>query len=256
MEENQNNTNENVAPKDNQEQLAREQGWRPKEEYNGDPAKWVSAETFLAKGELIDRIESLGKKLKDSEKAIQMLTEHNQKLKEVEFKKAVEYLKNQKKQAYEAGDVDKIIEIDDRLAEVKQKQKEVSNTLESKQNIQPEIDPAFTRWVNENPWYSSDSEMKSDADAFGNAYAANNPDKSPEDVLKYVTTKIKKIYKDKFENPNRNKVGAVEGGGRRQEADNDSIELTENERRAMNTFVRQGVMTREEYIKQIKQLRG
>lgn len=61
------------------ENTAREQGWKPLEEFDGDKSKWVSAETFVAKGELIYKIESLGKKLKDADKAIKMLTEHHQK---------------------------------------------------------------------------------------------------------------------------------------------------------------------------------
>ena len=236
------------------ETVAREQGWKPVEEFEGDTSKWVSAETFVAKGELIAKIESLGKKLKDSDKAIKMLTEHHQKVKESEFKRAVEYLKAQKKQAYEAGDVDKIIEIDDKIAEVKETQK-AQVTLETKETS-PEVHPSFKAWQDNNSWYTSDSEMRADADAFGNAYAANNPDKTPEQVLEYVSTKIKKVYKDKFENPNRSKASAVEGGGNRQESSNDSFSLSEEERRVMNTFVRTGVMTKEDYIKELKKVKG
>lgn len=244
--------NENKPELDNaitQESIAREQGWRPKEEWEGDPAKWVSAETFIAKGELISKIESLGKKLKDSEKAIQLLSEHNKKIKEKEFQRAVEYLKGQKKIAYENGDVDKIIEIDDKIAEVKTQQKEITQEV---QKTEQEPIPEFIAWKEKNPWYGFDSEMTADADMFGNAYAANNPNKSPEEVFNYVTTKIKKIYKDKFENPNRAKASPVEGGGRRQESKEDSVELTDVERKAMNTFIRMNLMTKEEYIKQLR----
>lgn len=241
---------EQQAPVITTEDVAREQGWRPKEEWDGDPTKWVSAETFVAKGELISKIESLGKKLKDSEKAIKLLTEHNQKIKEKEFQRAVEYLKTQKKAAYESGDVDKIIEIDDKIAEVKQKQKEATVVETTPQS--PEAAPEFIAWKNSNPWYGSDSEMTSDADAFGNAYAANNPDKTPEEVLTYVSNKIKKTYKEKFENQNRAKAPAVESGGRRQETKEDHYELSQSERKAMNTFVRMGLMTEKEYIAQLR----
>ncbi len=235
------------------ENTAREQGWKPLEEFDGDKAKWVSAETFVAKGELITKIESLGKKLKDSDKAIKMLTEHHQKVKESEFKRAVEYLKTQKKQAYEAGDVDKIIEIDDKIAEVKENQK-TQKAEEPKST--PEIHPSFQKWQDENTWYTTDSEMRTDADAFGNAYAANNPEKTPEEVLEYVSKKVKRLYKDKFENPNRSKASAVEGGGNRQEASNESFALSEDEKRVMNTFIRSGIMTKEDYIKELKKVKG
>lgn len=237
------------------EDRAREQGWRPKEEFDGEPSKWVSAETFVAKGELIDRIESLGKKLKDSEKTIKMLTEHHTKVKESEYKRAVEFLKSQKKAAYESGDVDRIIELDDKIAEVRDTQK--AQKQQEAVNAEPETHPAFQSWVSENKWYEKNSEMRSDADAFGEAYARNNPDKTPTEVLEFVTRKIKKAYAEEFQNPNRNRPSGVEGGGgNRQGASRDSFTLTEEESRVMNTFVRNGVMTKEEYITQVKAMRG
>jgi len=237
------------------EDRAREQGWRPKEEFDGDPSKWVSAETFVAKGELIDRIESLGKKLKDSEKTIKMLSEHHTKVKESEFKRAVEFLKSQKKAAYESGDVDKIIELDDKIAEVRDTQK--AQKQQEQVNDTPESHPAFQSWASENKWYETDSEMRADADAFGEAYARNNQDKTPQEVLEYVTKKIKKAYPEKFTNPNRNKPTGVESGsGTRQGSSRDTFTLTEEETRVMNTFTRNGIMTKDEYIKQVKEMRG
>jgi len=236
------------------EDRAREQGWRPKEEFDGDPSKWVSAETFVAKGELIDRIEALGKKLKDSEKTIGMLKEHHTKVKETEFKRAVEFLKSQKKAAYENGDVDKIIEIDEKIAEVRETQK-----AQAAAEVEPTVNephPDFQSWVSENRWYEKNSEMRADADAFGEAYARNNPSKTPSEVLKYVTEKIKRTYKEEFENPNRSRPSGVEGGGTRQGTSRDTFTLTEEETRVMNTFVRNGVMTKEEYLKEVKAMRG
>jgi hypothetical protein len=236
------------------EDKAREQGWRPKEEFDGDPSKWVSAETFVAKGELIDRIEALGKKLKDSEKTIGMLKEHHTKVKETEFKRAVDFLKSQKKAAYENGDVDKIIEIDEKIAEVRETQK--AQKEQEQINETPEAHPDFISWASENKWYERNSEMRADADTFGEAYARNNPSKTPREVLDYVTNKIKKAYPEEFTNPNRSKPNGVEGGGTRQGTSKDSFTLTEEEAKVMNTFIRNGVMTKEEYIKEVKAMRG
>lgn len=237
------------------EDRAREQGWRPKEEFDGEPSKWVSAETFVAKGELIDRIESLGKKLKDSEKTIKMLSEHHSKVKESEFKRAVDFLKSQKKAAYEEGDVDKIIELDDKIAEVRETQKALDR--QERINEHPETHPAFQSWVSENKWYDKNKEMRADADTFGEAYARNNPDKTPNEVLEYVTKKIKKAYPEEFTNPRRNGPSGVEGGGgNRQAMSRDAFSLTEEETRVMNTFLRNGIMTKDEYIKEVKAMRG
>lgn len=253
-DENTNNTGDTSGVAPSIEDRAREQGWRPKEDYEGDPSKWVSAETFVAKGELIDRIESLGKKLKESEKTIKMLADHNVKVKESEFKRAVEYLKSQKKAAYENGDVDKIIELDDKIAEVRETQKAQAAVVNAPSN---EPHPDFTDWASDNKWYDRNNEMRADADTFGEAYLRNNPQKTPREVLEFVTTKIKKAYPEEFSNPNRNRPSGVDGGGgTRQAASRDNFSLTEEETKVMNTFVRKEIMTKDEYIAQVKATRG
>lgn len=236
------------------EDTAREQGWKPKEEFSGDSSKWVSAETFVAKGELIDRIESLGKKLKDNDKTIAMLKEHHAKVKDTEFKNAVAFLKSQKKAAYESGDVDKIIEMDDRIAEVKETQR--LQAVQEQQ--QPASNADFQSWASENKWYDKNSEMRADADQFGAAYFSNNPQKTPMEVLDYVTKKIKKVYPEEFSNLNRNRPSGVEGSGgsSRAASSRDNFTLSAEETQVMNTFTRNGIMTKDEYIKQIKAMRG
>lgn len=99
--------------------------------------------------------------------------------------------------------------------------------------------------------------MRAFADAVGLQYK-DKTGASNEDVLKYVVERVKTTFKDKFVNPNRAKPNAVENTNSVVESKSkvDSFELSEDERKAMNTFVRNGVMTKEEYIAEIKKLRG
>ena len=46
------------------EQKALEMGWRPKEEWTGEEGDFISAETFVARKPLFDRIEHQNKELK------------------------------------------------------------------------------------------------------------------------------------------------------------------------------------------------
>ena len=236
------------------EDVAKAQGWRPKEEYDGDPTKWVSAETFVAKGELISKIETLNKELKTQRKATQMLQEHHKKVQESEFKRAVEFLKAQKKAAYERGDVDAIMDLDDQIATVKETQRlQKEEPQEEKADISE-----FNSWVEQNPWYDTEKELKESADNLGITYKTRYPDKTPLDVLQYVEKQIKRMYPEKFQNPNRTKPSAVEGSGRSAGSGGkrDSFELSEEERKVMNTFVRQGIMSAEDYVTEVKRMRG
>ena len=239
------------------EDLAKEKGWRPKDDYHGDPSNWRSAEVFLALEEPIKKIESLAKELKEQRKANQYLLDHHHKVKESEFKRAYEFLKAEKKQAYEQGDVDKVIELDEKIAEFRETQKQQKQVQFEQQEEQ--LHPEFQSWVNKNDWYSNNTEMRETADALGMKHAQSNPSKTPLEVLNWVEGQIKKMYRDEFSNPNRSKPSAVEGvssGSGKSNNKNDSYDLTDEERQVMMTFVRQGIMSKEDYMKELKSMKG
>lgn len=239
------------------EQRALEMGWRPKEDFDGDEADFIDAKEFVRRKPLFDKIEHQNKELKEVKKVLKSLQDHHVKVKETEFQRAVDYLKAQKKQAYEEGDTDKIIEIDDQIAEMRsQKQTQaaaVTVTEEAKQ-----IHPDFANWVSQNRWYAQDKSLRKFADALGVSYAEDNPELSPTEVLKYVTNQVKRAYPDKFTNPNKTKPAAVDGGNSSAKAStsNGSFQLTEDETRVMNQFVRAGILTKEQYISDLKSMRG
>lgn len=233
---------------------AMESGWKPKEEFGGDTSKWVDAEEFNRRGELFDKIDVLSRDLKESKKALRMLQEHHQKVRESEYKRALTELKAEKKAAYESGDSDKLVEIDDRIAEVKVLQTREEQQLKQQANSP---DPRFVQWVERNNWYAQDTELRAFADTTGTAHAASNPGKSPEEVLDYVSKKVRQAYPEKFTNPNRTKPSAVEGNAQIKDTSRKpAYQLSEEEVRVMNTFVRQGIMTKDEYIAQLKQVKG
>ena len=72
------------------ESQAREQGWKPKEEYEGDETKWRPAKEFVERGELFGKIDHMGKELKETRKALKMLQEHHSKVRETEYNKALQ----------------------------------------------------------------------------------------------------------------------------------------------------------------------
>ncbi len=232
---------------------AREQGWRPKEEYEGDPAKWRDAKSFVERGELFGKIDSMGKELKETRKALKLLQEHHTKVKETEYKRAVEELKALQKRHLEEGNVDGYQETSDLLTDLKAEQKAREVVAET---AKPQADPRFVEWVGQNKWYSADPEMREYADVVGMGYAQKNPNLDPEDVLRFVTAQVKSRFKEKFVNPKRTQPNSVEGATTSQASNKGSFELTDDERKVMNTFIRAGVMTKDEYVAQVKSMRG
>jgi hypothetical protein len=226
------------------------QGWVPKEEFDGDAERWVDAGEFIRRGELFRKIESQSKELKDVKKALAELAKHNSRIREVEYQRAVEGLKAQKKNALAEGDADRVVEIDDKLDLVKDQQRQFTNQ-QIQEAIPQEVHPELKNWVEKNSWYESNRSMKAWADARGMELAEEG--KSPREVLKTLETEVKTRFKEKFSNPNRERAGAVEGvTSRPAKGASAEYELTDTERTIMNTLVAQKVLTKEEYIAQLK----
>jgi hypothetical protein len=231
-----------------------ESGWVPKEDFQGDEHKWVEAGEFLRRGELFKKIEDQGKQLKDVRSALNEMKKLNGQIQEVEYKRALDTLKAQKKAALEDGDADAVIAADDRIDMVKEQQKEMQRQSPVAQSDEGSEHPEFVAWTEQNNWYKSSTPMKAFADALGQELArAGN---SPSEVLKKVAAEVRKEFPNKFRNPNQDKAGAVEGGAGRGVSTSGKFTLSDEERSVMNKFVRQGVMTEKEYVEQLRKVRG
>ena len=231
-----------------------ESGWVPKEEFQGDEHKWVEAGEFLRRGELFKKIEDQGKQLKDVRSALNEMKKLNSQIQEVEYKRALDTLKAQKKAALEDGDADAVIAAEDRIDMVKEQQKEMQRQSPVAQSDEGSEHPEFVAWTEQNNWYKSSTPMKAFADALGQELArAGN---SPSEVLKKVAIEVRKEFPNKFRNPNQDKAGTVEGGSGRGVSSSTRFTLSDEERTIMNKFVRQNVMTEKEYIEQLKKVRG
>ena len=238
------------------EQRALAQGWVPKDQYTGT-GKWRDAEEFLDRGELFAKIDEQNRKLRNTESTLEELKKHYRKVAETEYKRALADLKNQKKEALNEGNADLVIEIDEQIDATKTEADTAMRQIDARMQPQEVPNPAFLAWVNRNPWYQTDTAMKIYADTIG-AELHSKGMYNPTEILTEVERRVKKEFVHKFNNPNRGRPGTVEGNTTRagQSKGNDTFQLTPEETQVMNKLVRHKVMTREEYIADIKAERG
>lgn len=246
-----NNTGVELSPT---ELKAQESGWVPKEEYTGEEHKWVDAGEFLRRGELFKKIEDQSKQLKDVRNALNEMKKLHGQVREVEYKRALDTLKAQKKTALEEGDADAVIAADERIDLVKEQVRQLQSEPQDVSQNSGAEHPEFVAWTEQNSWYKNSSPMKAFADALGAELARSG--NSPSEVLRKVAAEVRKEFPNKFRNPNQDKPGAVEAGKPAGTSRTGSITLSDDERRVMNTFVRQGVMTEKDYIAELKKVRG
>ena len=129
------------------EQKALEMGWKPKEEFDGDETEYIDAGEYVRRRPLFDKIEHQSKELKDVKKALRMLQDHHTKVREVEYQHALQDLRNQYKEALEAGDADKVTKLTEQIADVKAEEK-ATKVNQQTQASQPH--PDFLQWVEKN----------------------------------------------------------------------------------------------------------
>lgn len=239
---------------------ARNSGWVPKEEFHGDPHKWVDAGEFMRRAPLFEKIDLQTRELKELKRGLDALKQHHSQVRETEYKRALADLKAAKRDALIDGDPDKVIEIDDKLEAVKEAQKQFAaeQMVEAQRAAAPDnVHPEFAAWTKRNSWYETSRPMKAFADALGIELRASGM--APSEVLRQVEIKVKEEFPNKFRNPNRDKPGAVEGAQPKGNANTGKFteaSLSADEKRIMNTIVRTGAITKEQYLADLKKVKG
>lgn len=240
------------------EERALEMGWRPREEFSGDDDDFIDAKEFVRRKPLFDKIESVSRESKTLRKALDSLKTHYTKVRETEYQKALRDLKQEQKQALADGDVDRFYAIEDEQKLVEQ---EKAVFLEEQQQIQtqaPTIHPEFAAWVSRNGWYETQPHMQAFADQVGSRLqgAVRSGSMTTAQVLKEIEKAVREEFPTRFRNANKDKPSAVEGStrGSSSVSSKEPI-LTDQERQIMNTLVRGGHMTKEQYIADLKKVK-
>lgn len=241
-------------------------GWKPKDEFQGNPDEWRDAETFVKKGREIN-----GFLRKDMEKLERELAKRDRALEETReavaefqkyhadtearaYKRALEELRQEKKEALELNDADRILEIDDRIDAIKEEQrtKQATKVITPKPaDVDSAPDPEFINWRSSNTWYGADNELTQEADAQAEALRRREPQLVGRAFLDKVEAKVKRLYPEKFENQNRTRASNVDASGdSRQVSGKHSYDnLPPEAKKACDKFVAQKLLTREQFIK-------
>ena len=236
------------------EQAAMEQGWLPKEDWEEagrDPDEWRSAREFNDRGEFFKTIHQQKREMKAQAAAIDSLKKHHQFVFDQAYRKAKAELKKERREAFQNEDLDKVETIEEQMEQLD------NEHVQKKQELvaAPATSPAeFELWRERNVWYDRDEELRDYADFAGLTYARKHPGVPSVEVLEHVNKEVKKKFPEKFglKKSAPNAVSAVDRtrSGRKSEP---AYELNELETKIMKDLVSQGVMTKEQYIKELKQ---
>jgi hypothetical protein len=235
------------------ESKARELGWKPLQEYGGDPRKWVEARVWVENKPLVDQVRAHKQTVREQQKTIEALNRHYKQVHETAYRKALSDLDQQKEKAVLEQDVDKVRALDQQIAQTQSEQ------IKTQPVVQSTVDPAYTDWISANQQIRGDAELWTFACAYEAQLSSTRPDLDLEARLEKVEAATRKAHPEKFANPRRQQPPMMEGAamsapgnGKKSFGVND---LTPLERQTMARLVRNGTLTQDEYVRDIKESR-
>lgn len=231
---------------------ALDQGWKPKDQFDGPEDEFIDAPEFVRRGELFSKIETQNKELKAVRRALEEFRANQSKDKTQAIERAIKSLKQERRAAIEDGDTSRAFELEDEIESISAEKTQIAQDS-ARPSVQ-EVNPEFQDWQNANSWYGKDNVMRAAADAIGFDLARSGM--SPSQVLKEVAKEIRKEFPHKFTNPKGARASAVESSTRTGTTRSSEVELDDTERMIMKRLVERGDMTEAEYKKQIKLSRG
>lgn len=252
---------------------AESQGWVPKERYRGNEADWVDANTFVKRGReilpilrknnenLVRDLNNTREQLKDFKEAADEFKRfqkdaYERKAQEYEYR--IQEIKNSRAQAISDGDGQKVNALDDALDEAKDNLKEAKQAVKdvikeptAPVEETPPIDPSLQTWLDKNNWFGQDKRMTSIANGIGESLRLEFPQLKGTSFLEKLDDVLAEEFPAKFgkKTPATNRV---ESGSNRQSRGSSNAQSYDNlpadAKSACDRFVKQKLMTREEYV--------
>lgn len=177
---------------------ALEQGWRPKEEWEGDPEDWRDAKTYVDRGELIGKHKALSAEVKELKQMLSYMSEHNKKVYISGYQKAIQDLKAQKTAAMQDGNFEAVQQIDDAIDQhkdaISQIQRQPTVAVDDRASKKAMED----EWLAKNSWYKTESSMRHWANGMAIDYKRVNPGADDAEIYEFLTKEVKKEFPHKF----------------------------------------------------------
>jgi hypothetical protein len=183
---------------------AREHGWSPKDDFKGDPSRWVDAETFMKRAdEVMPLLKTQNQRLKrdldEMKKHLKRASDHFSKAEERAFERARAEIEAKLETAVESGDV----EAAKGLIKDMDKLKDDVGEAPAGKHTKEEAVEAFDAFRDANPWYdranlASASELDVNARLYADRMTEKHIDKTkdmqPAEFFSYIGGLVEERY--------------------------------------------------------------
>lgn len=189
------------------EEIARENGWVPKEEWEEqgkDGSKWRPAEEFNERGEMIGRFKkaeaanrALEQKLTQTNAALEKLSQMQDGIAKRERDAARAELLDAKKAAIKEGDGEAVVEIDEQLETLKEEERK--QATETPKETPPEEDPEVIAFGQQYPEFETNKLLGGALTGAVQDEMQKNPNRSRGELLEAALETVKEQLPQYFE---------------------------------------------------------
>ena len=202
------------------EKEAIKQGWKPPSEFADDGKEAVSADEFLRRGPLFEKIKELKQaSRRETQKLQEQVAKLNKQMlaeRERGYTQAIADLEAKRREAIEMGDVDAFNSIDGEYTRLRDELNSAKKESEAAYMAEePDIPEEAVKFQEANAdWFNSNTpennQMVNQAITIDQYLAESKPYLSTEQRLKAVQDEIKGLYPHRFKNPKRKQPVKVE----------------------------------------------
>lgn len=247
---------------------AMKQGWKPLDQWEGEPEKHRSAREFLDRGELLGVQKQMRDELRELRNQIRFMSEHQRKVQSAAYEQALKDLRAQKAEAIERGDGQAAVILDEQI----DMQRQALNAVkQAPPQQEPGTDSAiFQDWLTKNQWYKTDMGKKVWADNLAVEYAkaAQRSGRvfTERELYEFLHEEARKTFRmednraapgarppspDGSGRQSGNAARANHGAAKSPEAQFKSLVsgFSDADRRAAENWIKQGLMTHEQFVK-------
>jgi hypothetical protein len=232
------------------EQKAWDDGWRPEDQFEGNPENWKTAGEYNLYGEMQTQVRDAKAESRRTQQEMDSRIASLNKLHAAQQEAAISDLKAQQRQAVEEADTDKF----DRL------QTQIENTVVEAPVAQP-VDQDLAEWNAANTWISDGSEKAQDTHGWYGR-AMSQPGATTQSVLAYVNKRLTEVYPDQQAptNPRRESATMTEQSRQPRQRQRNGKELSMNdltasERGDYEKFGKLMFSTEKEFLKSVSDAR-
>lgn len=246
---------------------ASRKGWMPKDKFKGDPDTWVDAQTFLDRGEkinknLIREVKELRAQIASFEGTREQFKKFHEETiarKDQELDAAIRQLRVQRAEAIREGEDEAAINLEDRIDTLREEQKSLKKqapAADDTASAQARSEAIMESWIADgNDWFKSDPKLRAYALSMGEELLASGETLRDREFLDKISGLMREEFPAKFRatNPNRHRPSGAESqrqatstsvAGNRSKAD-----LPAADRALMEEFVKSGWTTEEAFLK-------